>query len=53
MTWVDKSSRYWRVERSGARWRLSVFEPATNMWRWIDDFSSKTDAIEAAREELP
>ena len=53
MTWVDSASRYWRIERTADRWRLSLFEPATNMWRWIDDFSSKSAAVEAAREELP
>ena len=53
ITWVDHASRYWRIERTADRWRLSLFEPATNMWRWIDDFSSKSAAIDAAREELP
>jgi hypothetical protein len=55
VTWIDLEGRTWRIERfeSAGRWRLSLFEPATNMWRWIDDFSSKTAAIEAAREDLP
>jgi hypothetical protein len=53
MTWVDHANRYWRLEQITGRWRLSLWSPATNSWTWIDDFSSKTDAIEAAREELP
>lgn len=53
MTWVDQQNRYWRVERAGDRWRLTLYSSPTEMWVWIGDFSSKSAAIDAAREAPP
>lgn len=54
LTWVDSANRYWRIERTdNLRWRLSLFEPATNLWRWVDDFSTRDAAIQAAQAEPP
>ena len=32
MTWVDQQNRYWRVERAGDRWRLTLYSSPTEMW---------------------
>jgi hypothetical protein len=53
MIWVDDEYRQWRVKRVGQRWQLSLWSPENNMWRWLDDFSTKAAAIDAAREDLP
>ena len=54
VTWVDRESRYWRVQRLAfERWSLSLWSPATNMWTWVDDFSTRSAAIDAAVEEPP
>ena len=54
MIWVDDQYRQWRVKRDRrtGRWQLSLWSPASNMWTWIDDFSTKAEAIDASRKDL-
>ena len=35
MTWVDQQNRYWRVERVGPRWQLSLYRPAVEAWQRV------------------
>src|SRR6476620_2544416 len=35
MTWVDQQNRYWRVERVGPRWQLSLYRAAVEAWQRI------------------
>jgi hypothetical protein len=53
MTWVDDQNLYWRIERIGGRWQLSLYRPTVESWHRIGSYPSKSAAIDAAREEPP
>jgi hypothetical protein len=51
MTWVDARGRYWRVERIGPRWQLSLYRPAVEAWQQVGSWPSRGEAIQAAADQ--
>jgi hypothetical protein len=51
MTWVDQRNRYWRVQRVGPRWQLSLYRPAVEAWQRVGSWPSRGEAIQAAADQ--
>jgi hypothetical protein len=51
VTWVDARNRYWRVERIGPRWQLSLYRPAVEAWQRVGSWPSRGEAIQAAADQ--
>jgi len=51
MTWVDARGRYWRVQRVGPRWQLSLYRPAVETWQRVGSWPSRGEAIQAAADQ--
>jgi hypothetical protein len=48
---VDQQNRYWRVERVGPRWQLSLYRPAVEAWQRVGSWPSRGEAIQAAADQ--